>query len=161
MDSADVARGLTLLETNMDDISPQILGYVQERLFALGALDAWHTPIQMKKNRPGVLLSILVPESLEGQAVALVFQETSTLGVRRREVQRHEAARAMRDVDTEFGRVPVKVKLLEGKIVAAAPEYDACRIIALEKGVALQTVLAQVTEAARNQLIGDAIAPSL
>jgi uncharacterized protein (TIGR00299 family) protein len=161
MDSAEVSSGLTMLETNMDDISPQILGYVQERLFALGALDVWHTPIQMKKNRPGVLLSILVPESLEGQAVALVFQETSTLGVRRREVQRHAAARVMRDVDTNFGRVPVKVKLLEGRIVAAAPEYDACRVIALEKGIALQEVLAQVTEAARNQLLGDAIAPSL
>ena len=156
-ESTEVAKGLTLLETNMDDISPQILGYVQERLFAMGALDVWHTPIQMKKNRPGVLLSVLAPASLEGQAVALLFQETSTLGVRRRDVQRHEAAREMRDVDTEFGRVPVKVKLLQGKAVAAAPEYDVCRAIAQEKDMALQEVLAIVTQAARRQILGDTV----
>ncbi|MQG76072.1 MAG: nickel pincer cofactor biosynthesis protein LarC [SAR202 cluster bacterium] len=161
LDSVDVSSGVTLLETNMDDISPQILGYVQERLFALGALDVWHTSIQMKKNRPGVLLSVLVPESLEGQAVAMLFQETTTLGVRRRDVQRHVADREMRDVDTEYGRVPVKVKLLEGRVVAAAPEYDVCRGIAMQKGIPLQDVLALVAQAARQQLVGDAFQPLL
>ena len=148
-----------MLETNMDDISPQILGYVQERLFALGALDVWHTPIQMKKNRPGVLLSVLVPEALESQAVTLLFQETTTLGIRRRGVERHVAEREMREIDTEYGRVPVKVKLLEGRVVAAAPEFDFCRNIALEKGIPLQDVLTLVTQAARQQLIGDAFQP--
>lgn len=159
VDLSDVARGLTMLETNMDDISPQILGYVQERLFALGALDVWHTPIQMKKNRPGVLLSVLVPESLESQAVSLLFQETTTLGVRRRGVERHVAQREMRDVDTKYGHVPVKVKLLEGRVVAATPEYDVCRGIAMEKEIPLQEVLALVTQAARQQLIGEAFQP--
>ena len=161
LESIQVSSGVAMLETNMDDISPQILGYVQERLFAIGALDVWHTPIQMKKNRPGVLLSVMVPESLEGQAVALLFQETSTLGVRRRDVDRHAAAREMRDVDTEFGKVPVKVKLLDGAVVAAAPEYDVCRAIALEKGIPLQEVLALVTQAARQQLIGESTSSSL
>jgi uncharacterized protein (TIGR00299 family) protein len=161
LDSVDVSSGVTLLETNMDDISPQILGYVQERLFALGALDVWHTSIQMKKNRPGVLLSVLVPESLEGLAVAMLFQETTTLGVRRRDVQRHVADREMRDVDTEYGRVPVKVKLLEGRVVAAAPEYDVCRGIAMQKGIPLQDVLALVAQAARQQLVGEAFQPLL
>lgn len=160
-ESAEVVGGLTLLETNMDDISPQILGYVQERLFDMGALDVWHTPIQMKKNRPGALLSVLLPTSLEEQAVTTLFQETSTLGVRRRDVQRYEAAREIRDVDTVFGRLPVKVKLLEGRVVAAAPEYDACRAIALERGIPLQEVLVQVTQVARQQLLGDAAAPPL
>ena len=160
-ESAEVVGGLTLLETNMDDISPQILGYVQERLFDMGALDVWHTPIQMKKNRPGALLSVLLPTSLEEQAVTTIFQETSTLGIRRREVQRHEAAREIRDVDTKFGRLPVKVKLLEGRVVAAAPEYDACRAIALERGIPLQEVLAQVTQEARQQLLGESFAPPL
>jgi uncharacterized protein (DUF111 family) len=115
----------------------------------------------MKKNRPGVLLSVLVPESLEGQAVAMLFQETTTLGVRRRDVQRHVADREMRDVDTEYGRVPVKVKLLEGRVVAAAPEYDVCRGIAMQKGIPLQDVLALVAQAARQQLVGDAFQPLL
>jgi uncharacterized protein (DUF111 family) len=100
-----------------------------------------------------------VPESLEGQAVALLFQETTTLGIRRRGVERHVADREMRDVDTEYGRVPVKVKLLEGRVVAAAPEYDVCRNIALEKGIPLQEILALVTQAARQQLIGEAVQP--
>ena len=155
VESTEIANGLTMLETNMDDINPQILGYIQEQLFAMGALDVWNTPIQMKKNRPGVVLSMLVPESLETQAVALLFRETSTLGVRRRDVQRHVAAREMREVETKVGRVPVKVKFLEGVIVAVTPEYDACRLIALEKEIPLQEVLALVTHAGRQQLMGD------
>ena len=150
-EDAGPRQGITLLETNIDDASPQLLGYTQERLFAMGALDVWHTPIQMKKGRPGTLLSVLVPTTLEAGAVSLLLQETTTLGVRRREVERYEAEREMREVDTSFGRVAVKVKLLDGRPVAASPEYDACRAIALERGIPLQEVLAQVTQAAREQ----------
>ena len=151
-DDAPVRREITLLETNIDDASPQLLGYSQERLFELGALDVWHTPIQMKKNRPGTLFSVLVPASLEAQAVSLLLRETTTLGVRRRVVERYEAEREMREVHTEFGPVAVKTKLLDGVTIAAAPEYDACRAIALEHGLPLQDVLARVTQAAREQL---------
>ena len=151
-DDAPVRREITLLETNIDDASPQLLGYAQERLFELGALDVWHTPIQMKKNRPGTLFSVLVPASLEAQAVSLLLRETTTLGVRRRVVERYEAEREMREVHTEFGPVAVKTKLLDGVTIAAAPEYDACRAIALEHGLPLQDVLARVTQAAREQL---------
>ena len=151
-DDAPVRREITLLETNIDDASPQLLGYAQERLFELGALDVWHTPIQMKKNRPGTLFSVLVPASLEAQAVSLLLRETTTLGVRRRVVERYEAEREMREVHTEFGPVAVKTKLLDGVTIAAAPEYDACRAIALEHGMPLQDVLARVTQAAREQL---------
>ena len=100
-------------------------------------------------------MSVLVPESLEEQAVTLLFQETSTLGIRRRDVQRHVVAREIREVETKVGRVPVKVKFLEGAIVAVAPEYDACRAIALEKEIPLQEVLALVTQAGRQQFMGD------
>ena len=151
-DDAPMRREITLLETNIDDASPQLLGYAQERLFELGALDVWHTPIQMKKNRPGTLFSVLVPASLEAQAVSLLLRETTTLGVRRRVVERYEAEREMREVHTEFGQVAVKTKLLDGVPIAAAPEYDVCRAIALEHGLPLQEVLARVTQAAREQL---------
>ena len=152
VDDAPVPREVTLLETNIDDASPQLLGFAQERLFELGALDVWHTPIQMKKNRPGTLLSALVPASLEAQAVSLLLRETTTLGVRRRVVERYEAEREMREVHTEFGPVLVKTKLLDGRPIAASPEYEACRAIALEHGLPLQDVLARVTQAAREQL---------
>lgn len=153
MEDAPPLRRVILLETNIDDASPLLLGYTQERLFTLGALDVWHTPIQMKKGRPGALLSVLVPASLEAEAVELLLRETTTLGVRRRDVERYEAGREMRDVQTEFGPVAVKVKLLDGRPIAAAPEYEICRLIALERDLPLQDVLARVEQAAREQVL--------
>jgi uncharacterized protein (TIGR00299 family) protein len=144
---------LVLLETNIDDMNPQLYGYVQERLFSLGALDVWYTPIQMKKNRPGVLLSALVPAALEASAVRLLLGETSTLGVRRRPVQRHEAPRETIDVETSLGRVPVKVKRESGKVVGLSPEYEVCRKIALERGLPLQEVLRRVQREAEETLL--------
>lgn len=149
----DEPQRLALLETNMDDISPQLLGHAQGLLFAIGALDVWFTPIQMKKNRPGVMLSVLVPAGLEEEAAGLIFRETSTLGIRRRDVERHEAEREVRDVETSMGRLPVKVKRLNGRPVAVAPEYEACRAMALERGIPLQEVLAVVQQEAREQLL--------
>ena len=123
--------GLTLLETNLDDVTGETLGYAQERLFALGALDVWHTPIQMKKNRPGVILAALLPAELEAAAVELILRETPTLGIRRRSVERYAAHRETVAVETADGPVRVKVKYLDGVAVAAAPEYEDCRRIAL------------------------------
>ena len=148
------AAGPVLLETNIDDMTPVLFGYVQERLFALGALDVWFTSIQMKKNRPGVLISALVPPDLESAAVALLLRETSTLGIRRRAVQRYEAARDIRDVETSLGTLPVKVKYLEGTPVAVSPEFEACRLVALEMGLPLAEVLRRVEQEARLQLLG-------
>ncbi len=151
----DVApRRLTLLETNIDDSSPEVIGYAQEQLFALGALDVWLTPIQMKKNRPGVVLSALVPSALEAKATDLILRETTTLGVRRRDVERHEAERETQQVETSLGWVSVKVKRLSGRPVALSPEYEACRAIALERGLPLQHVLAVVQREAGEQLLG-------
>ena len=156
MGEEEAAKGqetVVLLETNIDDMSPQLFGYVQERLFALGALDVWFTSIQMKKDRPGSLLSVLLPLDLEGPAVNLLLIETSTLGIRRRALQRHVAERKTHQVETSLGSLPVKIKYLEGQPVAVAPEYDACREIALARGLPLQEVLRRVEQEARQQVL--------
>ncbi len=145
---------LLLLETNIDDMSPQVFGYVQERLFELGALDVWFAPIQMKKNRPGVILSVLIPSSLETRAVEMVLRETSTLGIRVRPVHRHEAQREVVEVGTSLGMVKVKVKRLGDRAVSLSPEYEDCRGIALVRDMSLQEVLRRVTQEASDRLLG-------
>ena len=145
---------VVLLETNLDDAPGLVLGYAQERLFALGALDVWHTPVQMKKNRPGTVLSVLVPPLLQQAAVELILRETPTLGIRSRRVDRYVAARHSVAIETVFGQVSVKVKSLDGEPVSAAPEPDDCRRIAIETGLPFQEVYQRVSEAARQQLLG-------
>lgn len=144
---------VVLLETNLDDVSGLVLGYTQERLFAIGALDVWNTPIQMKKNRPGTLLSALVPKDKERAASELILRETTTLGIRTRLVDRYVAGREMVSIQTELGPIDVKVKLLDGKAVSAAPEPDEVRRIALETGRPFQEVYQRATEEARQQLL--------
>ena len=144
---------VVLLETNLDDAPGLVLGYAQERLFALGALDVWHTPVQMKKNRPGAVLSALVPPRLEQAAVELILRETPTLGIRSRLVDRYVAHRHSLTIETELGPVSVKVKSLDGSPVSAAPEPDDCRRIAIETGLPFQEVYQRVAEASRRQLL--------
>jgi len=129
-----------LLETNIDDMNPELYGAVSERLFEAGALDVWLTPVQMKKGRPGVVLSVLAPAALEAELARLLLEETTTLGVRALSVRRHEAPRAWREVETPFGRVRVKLKWVEGRVIGAAPEYEECRRLAHEHGVAVRRV---------------------
>ncbi len=136
-------QGIVLLETNLDDVTGEVLGYTQERLFDLGALDVWHTPIQMKKNRPGVILSVLLPEKLEDVAVESILRETPTLGVRSRPVERYAAERRTVQMETPLGLVSVKLKYLAGAVVGASPEYEDCRRIALDTGMPLQDVCRQ------------------
>jgi len=131
---------MLLAETNIDDMSPEILGYVQERLFASGAADVWLTPIQMKKGRPGVVLSVLCPVEAEGAIVSLLLRETSTLGVRLREVRRQEAEREMLEFESSLGPAVVKVKRLPGEPPQAAPEYEVCRRLAEASGRPLAEV---------------------
>jgi hypothetical protein len=151
--AARLQSQVVLLETNLDDVTGEVLGYVQEMLFSLGALDVWHTSIQMKKNRPGIILSALVPQSLEGAAVELILRETPTLGIRTRPVERYVAGRESVEVNTELGTVQVKLKLLSGKPVNASPEFEDCRRIALELGIPLQEVYQQALEEARRQFL--------
>ena len=152
--ASSVIQGeVVLLETNLDDVSGLVLGYTQERLFAIGALDVWNTPIQMKKNRPGTILSVLVPKDKEREASELILRETPTLGIRTRPVDRYVADRKMVTIETSLGPVIVKVKLLDGAAISAAPEPDEVRRIALETGTPFQEVYQRTTEAARRELL--------
>ena len=141
---------LVLLETNIDDESPQVLVYAIERLIALGAKDAWLTQAQMKKGRTGQVLSALVTPALESRAADLIMRETTTLGVRSSLVRRHEAGREQVIVQTRFGPIPVKIKKLDGSAIDASPEYEVAKRIALEKRVPLREVLAAARQAARS-----------
>ena len=144
---------IVLLETNLDDATGQVLGHAQDRLFALGALDVWCTPVQMKKNRPGVILSALVPQDLESAAVEVILRETPTLGVRSRPIQRHVAERQSVTMETSMGLVSVKVKYLEDVAVGVAPEFEDCRRIALENATPFQEVYQRVLAEARAKFI--------
>ncbi len=131
---------LWMIETNMDDISPQILGHVMERAFELGALDCYFTSVQMKKNRPGILLSILCRAEQRPVLSELLFSETTTLGVRAYEVERRALERRIVAVETQYGPIDVKVAQLNGHIVKAMPEYEQCRRAARDANVPLRVV---------------------
>lgn len=128
---------LCLIETNIDDLSPQILGYVMERAFELGALDCWFTPIQMKKNRPAQMATILCDSGKRGVFVDLLLKETSTLGVRVNEVERQCLPREFVIVKTEFGDVDVKIARY-GDIKKAQPEYEHLKAAAQKGNITLQ-----------------------
>lgn len=131
---------IILLETNLDNATGEQLGYAMERLFAAGALDVWHTPVQMKKQRPGVILSALGPAELESALAEVFLRDTPTLGVRVRPVGRYVAERDTVTADTEYGPIRVKRKWLAGEVVSAAAEYDDVAGAALAYGVDWQTV---------------------
>ena len=135
---------VVLLETNLDNATGEQLGFAMERLFEAGALDVWHTPIQMKKNRPGILLSALAPANLESRLAEVFLRDTPTLGVRVRPVGRYVADRDTVTVETEYGPMRVKRKWLAGEVVSAAPEYEDIVTAAQTHNLTLQTVAAVV-----------------
>src|ERR1700694_844836 len=111
-----------------------------ERLLAAGALDAAYTPLYMKKNRPAVMLTVICRVE-DGDALAqLLLSESNTLGVRMQHTQRRKAQRARQTIETPFGKMEVKVKLLGGRVISAAPEYEECRRIAFERALSLEEV---------------------
>jgi hypothetical protein len=128
------------IATNIDDMNPELYGAVTQRLFAAGARDVWLTPVQMKKGRPGIVLSLIAPAGLESTLSDLLLRETTTLGVRVHPVWRHEAGRAQRSVDTRYGPVLVKLKLIDGEVWGAMPEYEDCLRVAEAAGVAVRLV---------------------
>ena len=138
---------VVLLEANLDDAPGQMLGYAQERLLGAGALDAWFTPIYMKKNRPGVLLSALALPAQAAELAEIMLRETTTLGVRWQRLGRYVAGRAVETVETPWGAVRVKVKRLADRPVSAAPEYEDCARLAREAGVPWQAVHAAAEKA--------------
>lgn len=137
-----------LLETNIDDMNPQIFGYVYERLLAAGALDVWTTPIFMKKNRPATALSVLTDEEHKEACCDLLFAETTTIGIRVTPIeQRREAVRRTARVDTPYGEVSCKISAYKGRIVSVSAEYEDCRRLAVSCRVPLKQVqLAALSE---------------
>jgi uncharacterized protein (TIGR00299 family) protein len=139
---------LWMLETNLDDASPQIIGHVMGRVLESGALDCFFTPVQMKKNRPGVLLSVLCGANEKDALMELLFTETTTLGVRSYEVNRRALQRSVVRVETPYGPIDVKVAHLDGRVVNEMPEFEQCRQAAATANVPLKVV----EEAARKEL---------
>jgi uncharacterized protein (TIGR00299 family) protein len=132
---------ITVIEANLDDMNPQIYGYFQEKALAAGALDVFTTPVQMKKNRPGTLLTVLCQPADVQALMLLIFAETTTFGVRTYSAQRRVLPREFVSVATKFGEVRVKLSRVNGRILHVAPEYDDCRKLAEEKNVPLQRVI--------------------
>jgi hypothetical protein len=141
---------VTVLEANLDDLNPQVFGYVMNRLLEDGALDAFGMPVQMKKNRPGTLLTVLCKPEDAAKLAQLIFTETTTLGVRRRDEVRQTLARRWENVRTQWGEVRIKIASMNGSVTNYAPEYEDCRRIASEQHVPLKTVM---QEAARAYLV--------
>ena len=134
---------ISIIEANLDDMNPQIYGYVVEKALLAGALDVYTTALQMKKNRPGTLLTMLCrPQDTEA-LMALIFAETTTFGIRTYRAQRRALAREWVNVSTPYGSVRIKLSRSNGHILHAAPEYDDCRKLAVEKEVPLQRVISE------------------
>jgi len=138
---------VTVLETNLDDINAEILGNFVEQALAAGALDVFHTPIQMKKNRPGVLLSVLCTENDADKFTELMLKETTSFGVRRYFAERRKLRREFTTVRTTHGDVTVKLGKLDGKLVQAAPEFESCKKLAERAKVSLKEIYRSALEA--------------
>ncbi|HTP04435.1 MAG TPA: nickel pincer cofactor biosynthesis protein LarC [Nitrospirota bacterium] len=130
-----------VIETNIDDMSPQVYDYLIERLMEQGAQDVYLSPIIMKKGRPAILLSVLTDRSKTDALLDIVFHETTSIGARIQEVGRKKLSREIREVDTVYGRVGVKVSKRGNEILTVTPEYDDCRRIAEERKVPLKKVM--------------------
>jgi len=131
---------VAVLETNLDDINAEILGNFVETALAAGALDVFHTPIQMKKNRPGVLLTMLCGEGDADKFSEMILRETSAFGVRRTIAERRKLRREFKSVKTKFGSVTVKLGRLNGQVIQAAPEYESCKKLATQKRIPLRQI---------------------
>lgn len=146
-----VTEPLVLLETNLDNVAAEVLGYTFDRLFAAGAFDVWFTSIQMKKNRPGTLVSAIGPAHLENALADILIRETRTLGVRVRPFRRHEADRRIVVLDSPLGTAEVKLKIVGGRIVEVNPEYESARTIAERLELPLTYVYDQLRAQAENE----------
>ena len=141
---------VTVIETNLDDINAEHLGHFVETVLEAGALDVFHTSIQMKKNRPGVLLTVLCAEADADRFSEMILRETTALGVRRHAADRRKLRREVVTVETPLGQVRVKLGRLNGELVQAAPEYESCRDVAAKAGVPLKAVYAAAQKALEN-----------
>ncbi len=137
---------IMVLEANLDDLSPQVLAYAMERLLAEGALDVFSVPVQMKKSRPGALLTVLAKMEDANRLSKVIFAETTTLGVRRREEQRQTLSRRWETVATTWGPVRIKIANMNGSVSNYAPEYEDCRTLAEGQHVPLRTVMQEAIQ---------------
>jgi pyridinium-3,5-bisthiocarboxylic acid mononucleotide nickel chelatase len=138
---------IAVIEANLDDMNPQIYGYFLEKALAAGALDVYTTPVQMKKNRPGTLLTVLCTPQDTHTLMSLIFAETTTFGARTYRAARRTLPREFVSVSTDFGEVRIKISRMNGRILHVAPEYDDCRRLAVEKNVPLQRVISEALRA--------------
>jgi uncharacterized protein (TIGR00299 family) protein len=130
-----------LIETNIDDMNPQVYDYLIDKLMHQGAQDAYLTPIIMKKGRPAVLLSVLTDTSETDRLIDAIFRETTSIGVRVREVGRKKLSREIREIDTVYGTIKIKISRRGEEIFTVTPEYEDCKKIADEKQMPLKTVM--------------------
>jgi len=143
---------ISVIEANLDDMNPQIYGYFQEKALAAGALDVYTTPVQMKKNRPGTLLTLLCKPQDTDALMSLIFAETTTFGARTYSAQRRTLPRESVNVHTQYGDVRIKLSRVNGRILHVAPEFEDCRKLAVEKDVPLQRVIADALRAYEGNL---------
>jgi hypothetical protein len=141
---------VAVLETNLDDMSGEILGHFFETALAAGALDVFHTPIQMKKNRPGVLLTVLCVETDADKFSEMILRETSAFGVRRTMAERRKLRREFTKIKTPFGEVTLKIGRLNGKVVQASPEFDSCKKLAVQAKIPLKRIYEAVAKAIKS-----------
>lgn len=145
------AGTVLVLETTLDDASPELLGYLLERLLAEGALDVFFAPVAMKKNRPGVNVTVIAAPQKREALTGILFAESTTLGVRAHEAEREILERRVVEVATRFGRVPVKLGLRDGQVLNVAPEFEDCRRIAAARRVSLKEVQQEALAAYRRK----------
>jgi len=148
-----------VLETNIDDMNPELFPAVRHALEHGGALDVWTTPVQMKKERPATMLSVLAPAAMERALSEIIVRETTTLGVRVQRVHRYEAKRTFESVQTDYGPVCVKLKWVHDNVLGAKPEYEDCVQLAAKYGVPVRLVI-EAAQAAANAQFRPGMAPS-
>jgi uncharacterized protein (TIGR00299 family) protein len=144
---------VVVIEANIDDMNPQFYDYLFGKLFEAGALDVYTTPVIMKKNRPGIILSVLVPLELKHQLINTILTETTTIGVRWQEIQRAKAQREIRNIETQYGQVQIKVSRLGEKIINVSPEYEDCKKLAQAQNIPLKQIYQEASEKGRTAAI--------
>ena len=142
-----------IVETNIDNMSGEILGYVMEKLFEAGAVDAYFTPIQMKKGRPGIIISAIVAESNLSSVELVLLNQTTTFGIRKYKVARTILTREFKEVDSRFGKIKVKIGKYNGDIKSFSPEYEDCKRIAEERGIPLKQVYSIISKELENIIL--------
>jgi uncharacterized protein (DUF111 family) len=141
------AERVTVIECEIDDMNPQIFGVAMDRLYAAGALEVFYVPVQMKKNRPGTLLTVIAPPEKRSQMADVIFRETTTIGLRHYEVERECLAREIVAVETPLGAVRFKIARRDGRIVNATPEFDDCATLAAANDLSVKEVQALAIQA--------------